>query len=95
MSISRRPSAAKQEPSARIDDFIAAAPDSAAKNVAGIRRGNKQQISVTLHPELLVKMDQMARETGQSRAAIISRAVYELLSLWESHKFKGRDEEMA
>lgn len=98
MAISRRPSPSKAPATAEaIDQFISGAPDAgpkkAAVRVAGIRRGNKQQISVTLHPELLVKMDAMARDTGQSRASIINMAVYALLKDWEGQQKSGGTQE--
>lgn len=99
MGISRRPSPSKAPATAEaIDQFISGAPDGAgpkkvAVRVAGIRRGNKQQISVTLHPELLVKMDAMARDTGQSRASIINMAVYALLKDWEGRQKSGGTQE--
>jgi len=38
--------------------------------------GNKQQISLTIAPALLVKIDKLAAELGQSRAAVINMAIY-------------------
>ena len=58
-----------------LDSFISGAPDSAAKP-AGVKKGNKQQISLTIAPLLLAKIDAMAAELGQSRAAIINMAIY-------------------
>jgi hypothetical protein len=57
------------------DDFIAGAPDAEAKP-RGVKKGNKQQISLTIAPTLLLKIDQLAAELGQSRAAIINMAIY-------------------
>jgi hypothetical protein len=55
--------------------FIAGAPDAEAKP-RGVRKGNKQQISLTIAPALLAKIDELAAELGQSRAAIINMAIY-------------------
>lgn len=65
----------KPKPKATADDFIAAAPDSAPK-ARGVKKGNKQQISLTIAPALLVKIDNLATELGQSRAAVINMAIY-------------------
>jgi hypothetical protein len=63
--------------------FIAGAPDAPARpSVAGIRRGNKQQISLTIAPELLIRIDQLAQQMGQTRAGLISLAVYRMLENW-------------
>ena len=65
----------KPKPKATVDDFIAAAPDSEVK-ARGVKKGNKQQISLTIAPALLVKIDKLAAELGQSRAAVINMAIY-------------------
>ena len=41
-----------------------------------VRKGNKQQISLTIVPELLHKIDRLAMDLGQSRAAVINLAIY-------------------
>jgi hypothetical protein len=56
------------------DAFISGAPD--AGRPRGVRKGNKQQISLTITPSLLQKVDDLAAELGQSRAAIINMAIY-------------------
>lgn len=58
--------------------FIAGAPDSAASapKVRGVKKGNKQQISLTIAPALLLKIDELAEQLGQSRAAVINMAIY-------------------
>ena len=65
----------KPKNKANVDDFIAAAPDSAPK-VRGVKKGNKQQISLTIAPPLLERIDNLAAELGQSRAAVINMAIY-------------------
>ena len=42
-------------------------------------RGHKQQISLTIKPALLDKIDAMAERLGQSRAAVINLAIYKLV----------------
>ena len=62
------------------EDFISAAPDAEAKaKPRGVRKGNKQQISLTITPVLLGKVDEMAAEMGLSRAAVINMAIYQAM----------------
>jgi hypothetical protein len=58
-----------------VDTFIGGAPDAGRK---GVIRGKKEQITLTIAPELLAKVDALASRMGQSRAALINRAIYEL-----------------
>jgi len=55
------------------ESFISSAPDAQPK---GVRRGTKQQITLTIAPDLLAKVDELAERMGQSRAAIINLAIY-------------------
>lgn len=61
------------------DKFISGAPDADAtanqEEVKGVMRGNKRQISLTLSPEMLPKIDQAADALGISRAAWISMTI--------------------
>ncbi|NOG32857.1 CopG family transcriptional regulator [Halomonas sp. TBZ9] len=57
------------------DTFISGAPDS-DNQAKGVRKGNKRQISLTITPTLLDRVDELAAELGQSRAAIINMAIY-------------------
>jgi hypothetical protein len=59
------------------DEFVAGAPDAPARK--GVRRGKKEQITLTLSPEMLVKVDGLARRMGQSRAAVINLAIFRLI----------------
>lgn len=59
----------------RVEAFIGGAPDAARK---GVIRGRKEQITLTIAPELLAKIDEMATRMGQSRAALINLAIYRL-----------------
>ena len=63
--------------------FIAGAPDAtmAADELTpvkprGVKKGNKQQISLTIAPALLAKIDELASTLGQSRAAVINMSIY-------------------
>ena len=65
------------------DAFISGAPDAAkpqpspsASYEKGIPKGHKRQITLTIAPELLRKVDEAAKRTGQARAAIINMAIF-------------------
>jgi len=69
-----------------VDTFIAAAPDAAApkqdaKEVysKGIKKGNKRQITLTIEPEILRRIDELSETTGQSRAGLINLAIWRAL----------------
>ncbi len=65
----------KPKTTSTAEEFISGAPDSEVKQ-KGIKKGNKRQISLTIAPALLVKIDGLAAELGQSRAAVINMAIY-------------------
>ncbi len=68
----------QKNPPANADAFISAAPDAepAARAVKGVKKGNKVQISLTITPTLLSRVDALAAELGQSRAAVINLAIH-------------------
>ena len=82
MAIQRKP---KTGPAAAEDAFIQGAPDAkteatpAAVYEKGIAKGNKRQITLTISPELLRKVDEVAKRTGQARAAVINMAIFRAL----------------
>ncbi|MEX8193117.1 ribbon-helix-helix protein, CopG family [Comamonas guangdongensis] len=51
----------------------------ASKKTKGVWKGERLQISHTITPDLLSKVDQLAAAMGQSRAAVINLAIYRLL----------------
>ena len=61
-----------------VDAFIAGAPD-AVRVPRPTMLGNKRQISLTIAPALLEKVDAMAAEMGQTRAGIINMAIYRMV----------------
>lgn len=65
---------------ARIDAFIARAPDSgvAAKAVKSVKQ-NKVQISLTIDPDLLDRIDARAAKIGMARAATMTLAFNQFL----------------
>ena len=86
-----RPAETVRIDTAAADAFIGGAPD-AQKNVdpasyvKGVRKGNKRQITLTISPELLRKVDETAKRTGQARAAVINLCIFNAL---EGDIFKG------
>ena len=58
------------------DNFISAAPDSgSAATRKGVTRGKREQITHTLPPELLAKIDAQAQTRGMTRAGFINYAI--------------------
>ncbi len=86
MSISRKPKAISQQTD-KAEAFIAGAPDAptiaatqpAGSYEKGIAKGHKRQISHTISPELLRRVDETAARSGQGRAAIINLAIFRFL----------------
>lgn len=68
-----------------VEQFIEQAPD-AVPSKKGVKKGNKEQISLTIAPELLVQVDALAKELGQSRAAVINMALYQMVNMGLSVK---------
>ncbi len=65
-------------PSAKqVDLFIAAAPDASKQPTErkGVTRGRGEQITHTLPPELLAKIDAQACVRGMTRAGFINFAI--------------------
>lgn len=90
MAIQRKPKVSASAAEA----FIQGAPDAkadAGQDVVavyekGIPKGNKRQITLTIAPDLLRRVDEAAKRTGQGRAAIINMAIFRAL---EGDIFKG------
>jgi len=83
MAIQRKPKVSPT-PTAAQDAFIQGAPDAAkpAQPIMyekGIQKGNKRQITLTIAPDLLRRVDETAKRTGQARAAIINMAIFNAL----------------
>ncbi len=87
MAITPRPKpVASAASTAAQDAFISGAPDAApvlkdapAEYEKGIKKGNKRQITLTIAPELLERVDQVAKRTGQARAAVINMAIFQAI----------------
>lgn len=61
------------------DDFIGGAPDADKPARKGVMKGKKEQVTLTIAPDLLAKVDGVAVEMGQSRAAVINMAIFRFL----------------
>lgn len=92
MAIQRKPKTAGSNQAAE-DAFIAGAPDALKPQAStsavyekGVKKGNKRQITLTISPELLRKVDEVAKRTGQARAAVINMAIFRAL---EGDIFQG------
>lgn len=62
-----------------IDTFIQAAPDAAIRG-PGVKKGNKVQISLTIDPAQLQRVDDMANELSMGRAGLINMAINNMLA---------------
>jgi hypothetical protein len=83
MAITKKPTKLVQDTAAAAAEaFISGAPDAASATPQALRRvrkGRKVQISLTIAEPLLDRVDELAREIGQSRAAVINLAVMQML----------------
>ena len=78
MAITSKPKPKAVEPiaadNAAAEAFIGGAPD--ASKAQPTRRETKKLISLKIAPTLLDRVDQLAAELGQSRAAVINLAIH-------------------
>lgn len=79
MAITKRPPAKKATSPEAIEKFVSGAPDSkkAPQAKKGLMRGKREQISHTIPPALLERLDQLADSKGMTRAGLINLAVSE------------------
>ncbi|MDY7580136.1 ribbon-helix-helix domain-containing protein [Herbaspirillum sp. RTI4] len=72
----------RPKPKPSVDTFISGAPDAAAEEPHKpkyVRKGKKLQVTLTIAPTLLERVDELAAKLGQSRAAVINMAVYRMV----------------
>jgi len=81
MAITSRPksSTAPSQDQAQIDKFINDAPDGLKAEKRGVRKGQREQITVTFDTAIIAQLDDLAQHEGLSRAALIRMAVRQLL----------------
>ena len=83
MAITKKPTKPAQDATAAAAvAFISGAPDAAAATPEAprrVRKGRKVQITLTIAEPLLDRVDELAGQIGQSRAAVINLAVMQML----------------
>lgn len=81
MAITSRPKAGATLPQeqAQIDKFINDAPDGNKPEKRGVKKGQREQITVTFDTAIISQLDDLAQHEGLSRAALIRMAVRQLL----------------
>lgn len=77
MAITKPVAKAAPQPAAPVDDFINGAPDAEAvkKERKGVQKGKREQISLTIPPALLTRVDAVAERLALSRAGMINLAI--------------------
>lgn len=68
-----------QQNQADIEKFINDAPDGIKSEKRGVKKGQREQITVTFDTTIISKLDDLAQHEGLSRAALIRMAVRQLL----------------
>ena len=80
MAVTKLPKTSK---SARLEEFVGGAPDSADEassiKLPGFKQGNRQQFTHTMPPELLMQVEARRKELGMARAVFINMAVINML----------------
>lgn len=84
MTITKRPKAKKPDEAPTVESFISAAPDATLKASEaaprkGVMRGKREQISHTMPPGLLSRLDELSEAKGMTRAGLINLAVSEYI----------------
>ncbi|NIG16298.1 CopG family transcriptional regulator [Pantoea sp. Cy-640] len=81
MTITSRPKAASVplQEQAQIEKFINDAPDGKKPEKRGVKKGQREQITVTFDTAIIAQLDDLAVHEGVSRAALIRMAVRQLL----------------
>jgi len=68
----------------QVEAFVNNAPDAPVKpEKKGVIRGKREQISLTMPPESLVRVDAVAQAQGLTRAGLINLAIAEYLRRYE------------
>ncbi|KAA6093711.1 MULTISPECIES: CopG family transcriptional regulator [Pantoea] len=81
MAITSKPksSTAPTQEQAQIEKFINDAPDGNKAEKRGVKKGQREQITVTFDTAIIAQLDDLAVHEGVSRAALIRMAVRQLL----------------
>lgn len=82
MAIQRKPKTSAEKEKA-VMAYIQGAPDAAASTSdeyeKGVKKGNRRQVTITMAPDLLRRVDEAAKRSGMSRNAVISMATHRML----------------
>jgi len=80
MTVTKRPPT-KKATEKSIEKFIAAAPDATpvAPSRKTLMRGKREQISHTIPPALLARLNKQVEATGVTRAGLINQAIAKYL----------------
>lgn len=68
-----------------VDQFINNAPDG-DKQRKGVKKGKREQISLTIPPDLLERLDTIASRLALSRAGMINLAIVRAIEQEEKNK---------
>ena len=84
MAITKKPAKPAHDTSpTAADAFISGAPDAGGVQPVPkprrVRKGKRVQITLTIAEPILDRVDQVAAELGQSRAAVINLAIMQML----------------
>lgn len=79
-AVTKRPPA-KKTTKKGMEPFIASAPDATpvVPSKRTLMRGNREQISHTMPPVLLARLDKQVKATGMTRAGLINQAISKYL----------------
>lgn len=88
MTIQKLPKKIEKIKENALNNFINLAPDSQSKK-SGVMKGKKQQITVTISPDIIEQLDKKAEDTGLSRAALINIGIRHVLN--EGAKVGGKN----
>ena len=67
------------KPSRNAGAFIASAPDAKPRERAAKSAPRRQQITITIPPDMLQRLDALAEQTGQTRAGLLLLGAARLL----------------
>ena len=66
-------------PSRNTGAFVSSAPDAKPRERAGRSAPRRQQITITIPPDMLQRLDTLAEQTGQTRAGLLLLGAARLL----------------
>lgn len=79
ITIRQKAAAVTPQEQAQIEKFINEAPDGKNPKKRGVKKCQREQITVTFDTRIISQLDDLAMHEGLSRAALIRMAVRQLL----------------